>query len=117
MTLKQVAGFSVAALLAVALATPAFAEDGKYVQDSSGKAVKNSAGECVLAIFGSSPEGCEEAPPAPPAKPVPPAKPAPKPVPRKVMPPVVPKVKAKGNYKGPVALDPASSAAMQPYKK
>jgi hypothetical protein len=33
------------------------------------------------------------------------------------MPPVVPKVKAKGNYKGPVALDPASSAAMQPYKK
>jgi len=31
--------------------------------------------------------------------------------------PVVPKVKAKGNYKGPVAQDAASAAAMQQYKK
>ena len=31
--------------------------------------------------------------------------------------PVVPKVKAKGNYKGPVAQDAAAAAAMQQYKK
>ncbi|WP_093068607.1 hypothetical protein [Thiothrix caldifontis] len=31
--------------------------------------------------------------------------------------PVVPKVKAKGNYKGPVVMDPASQGAMQQYQK
>ncbi len=31
--------------------------------------------------------------------------------------PVVPKVKAKGNYKGPVAMDPASQGAMQQYQQ
>ena len=31
--------------------------------------------------------------------------------------PMVPKVKAKGNYKGPVAQDAAAAAAMQQYKK
>lgn len=68
MTLKKVAGISVAALMAVMMATTAqAAENGKYVQDSAGKAVKNSAGECVKAQFGSMPEGCEAAPTPPPA--------------------------------------------------
>lgn len=31
--------------------------------------------------------------------------------------PMVPKVKAKGNYKGPVAMDPASQGAMQQYQQ
>jgi len=31
--------------------------------------------------------------------------------------PVVPHVKAKGNYKGPVAMDNASKAAMQQYQQ
>lgn len=31
--------------------------------------------------------------------------------------PVVPKVKVKGNYKGPVAQDAAAAAAMEQYKK
>ena len=47
------------------------------------------------------------APAAPHAAPVRPAAPA----------PVVPKVKAKGNYKGPVAMNPASKAALQQYQK
>ena len=83
MTLKKVAGISVAALMAVMMATTAqAAENGKYVQDSAGKAVKNSAGECVKAQFGSMPEGCEAAPTPPPApKPAPAPAPAPKPAP------------------------------------
>ena len=81
MTLKKVAGISVAALMAVMMATTAqAAENGKYVQDSAGKAVKNSAGECVKAQFGSMPEGCEAAPTQPPA-PKPAPAPAPKPAP------------------------------------
>ena len=81
MTLKKVAGISVAALMAVMMATTAqAAENGKYVQDSAGKAVKNSAGECVKAQFGSMPEGCEAAPTPPPA-PKPAPAPAPKPAP------------------------------------
>lgn len=82
MTLKKVAGISVAALMAVMMATTAqAAENGKYVQDSSGKAVKNSAGECVKAQFGSMPEGCEAAPaPEPKPAPAPAPKPAPAPV-------------------------------------
>lgn len=60
MTLKKVAGVSIAAMVAVMMTTTAFAaEDGKYVQNSAGEAVKNSAGECVQAQFGSMPEGCE----------------------------------------------------------
>ncbi len=47
--------------------------------------------------------------PVAPAHPVAPVRPAPG--------PVVPKVKAKGNYKGPVAMDPASKAALQQYQK
>lgn len=47
--------------------------------------------------------------PVAPAHPVAPVRPAPA--------PVVPKVKAKGNYKGPVAMDPASKAALQQYQK
>ena len=116
MTLKQVTGFSVAALLAAALSSSAFAEDGKYVQNSAGEAVKNSAGECILAVFGSSPEGCEAAP-EPPKPPTPVVKkPVPPPAKPKPM-PVVPKVKVKGNYKGPVAIDPSSRAALQAYQK
>lgn len=113
---KQLAGISLAALLAVATSA-AFAEDGKYVQNSAGEAVKNSAGECVLAQFGSSPEGCEVAPPpvkTTPVKPVPP-KPVVRPAPPKK--PYVPKPKVKGNYRGPVAVDPASREALQQYKR
>ncbi|QQZ27257.1 hypothetical protein HMY34_05025 [Thiothrix subterranea] len=42
--------------------------------------------------------------------------PAPAPV-RPAPAPMVPKVKAKGNYKGPVAMDPASQGAMQQYQQ
>ena len=35
----------------------------------------------------------------------------------RVVTPVVPRVKAKGNYKGPVAQDAAAATAMQRYKK
>ncbi len=82
MTLKKVAGISIAALMAVMMATTANAEDGKYVQNSDGKAVKNSFDECVNAQYGSMPEGCEAARPAPaPAPAPPPPKPAPAPKP------------------------------------
>ena len=85
MTLKKVAGISLAAMMAAMMVTTAQAEDGKYVQDSSGKAVKNSAGECVQAQFGSMPEGCEAAPPPPPpAPPKPEPKPQPKPQPKPI---------------------------------
>ena len=85
MTLKKVAGISLAAMMAAMMVTTAQAEDGKYVQDSSGKAVKNSAGECVQAQFGSMPEGCEPAPPPPPpAPPKPEPKPQPKPQPKPI---------------------------------
>lgn len=120
MTLKHYSGSSLAALLAVMLAAPVqAAEDGKYVQNTAGEAVKNSADECVLAVFGSSPEGCEAAPAARPAGPAPATQPAPaaKPVPAPRARTVVPKVKVKGNYRGPVVMDPASNAAMQPYRK
>ncbi len=46
------------------------------------------------------------------------AAPAPAPAPVRVQPaPVVPKVKAKGNYKGAVQMDPASAAAMDAYRQ
>lgn len=54
--------------------------------------------------------------PAPAAEPAPVA-PAPAPVVRPAPAPVVPKVKAKGNYKGKVQMDPASQGAMQQYQK
>lgn len=82
MTLKKVAGVSIAAMVAVMMTTTAFAaEDGKYVQNSAGEAVKNSAGECVQAQFGSMPAGCEGEV-APPPKPKPQPKPQPKPKPK-----------------------------------
>lgn len=81
MTLKKVAGISIAAMMAAMMATTAYAEDGKYVQNSAGEAVKNSAGECVNAAYGSMPEGCEAAPaPAPAPAPVPAPAPAPAPI-------------------------------------
>ncbi|MEB4592058.1 OmpA family protein [Candidatus Thiothrix sp. Deng01] len=82
MTLKKVAGISIAALMAGMMITTAHAEDGKYVQNSDGQAVKNSVeGTCVNSQFGSMPEGCEAAPPpAPPPAPVPPPAPAPAPI-------------------------------------
>ncbi|SDZ98709.1 OmpA-OmpF porin, OOP family [Thiothrix caldifontis] len=80
MTLKKVASISVAALMAAMMMTTAYAEDGKYVQNSDGKPVKNSSDECVTAQYGSMPEGCEAAPPAPAPAPAPPP-PAPAPAP------------------------------------
>ena len=54
---------------------------------------------------------------APAVAPVP-AAPAPVAAPvRKAPVPMVPKVKAKGNYKGPVTMDPASAGAMQNYQQ
>ncbi|EIJ34640.1 OmpA family protein [Thiothrix nivea] len=84
MTLKKVAGISIAALMAAMMATTAYAEDGKYVQNGSGEAVKNSVeGTCVKAQYGSMPEGCEAAPePAPAPPPPPPPAPAPAPIQR-----------------------------------
>jgi OOP family OmpA-OmpF porin len=113
MMLKQLSGLSLAALMAITLASAAHAEDGKYVQNSAGEAVKNSAGECVLAIFGSSPEGCEAAPVAPPAVVAPPPVRAPVRAPA----PYVPKVKVKGNYKGAVNMDSSSKATLKRYQK
>ena len=83
MTLKKMTSIGVTALMAALMTTATYAEDGKYVQNSEGKAVKNSADECVKAQFGSMPEGCEAAPePAPaPAPAPPPPKPAPAPKP------------------------------------
>lgn len=108
MTFKIIAGVSFAALM---LASAAQAHEGKYVTNSAGEAVKNSAGECVKAAYGNMPEGCEAA-----AEPAPVPAPA-APTPRRAPTPVVPKVKAKGNYKGAVQMDPASRAAMQNYQQ
>lgn len=107
MTLKHIAGISFAALI-LTVGT-ANAADMKIVKNGDGVAVKNSFGECVLAQYGFDPEGCEAAP-------APVAAPAPAPTPRAAV-PVVPKVKAKGNYKGKVQMDPGSRATMQKYQK
>lgn len=80
MTLKKVASISIAALMATMITTT-YAEDGKYVQNSDGKAVKNSFDECVNAQYGSMPEGCEAAPPPPPP---PPPTPTPTPTPKPI---------------------------------
>ncbi|WGZ94719.1 MAG: hypothetical protein QJT81_01630 [Candidatus Thiothrix putei] len=111
MTLKHIAGISFAALMLAAAG--ANAADMKVVKNSDGIVVKNSFGECVQAVYGFEPEGCEAAPAAPAAAPVAPA-PTPRAVPRA---PVVPKVKAKGNYKGPVQMDPAARSSMKRYQK
>lgn len=67
----------------------------------------------------------QSAAPAPAPAPTP-AAPAPAPAPRSVAPaprpskpvaPKVPQVKAKGKYKGPVSMDPASKATMQRYQR
>ncbi|QLQ33821.1 MAG: hypothetical protein HZT40_21865 [Candidatus Thiothrix singaporensis] len=107
MALKIISGAGMAILM---IASTAQAVDGKYLQNSDGQAVKNSVEEtCVQAQYGSMPEGCEAAP-------APVAAPAPAPTPRAhVL--VAPKVKAKGNYKGKVQMDPASRATMQRYQK
>ncbi|WML89172.1 OmpA family protein [Thiothrix lacustris] len=84
MTLKKVTSISIAAMMAATMATAAYAEDGKYVQNSEGKAVKNSFDECVKAQYGSMPEGCEAAPPAPPPAPAPAPPPAPAPAPKPI---------------------------------
>jgi OOP family OmpA-OmpF porin len=111
MTLKQIAGISFAAMMMVA--ANASAGDMKVVKNGDGVVVKNSFGECVQAQYGFDPEGCEAAPPAPAAAPVATPRTA-VPAPRA---PVVPKVKAKGHYKGKVQMDPASRATMQGYQK
>ena len=80
MTLKKVTSISIAAMMAATMATAAYAEDGKYVQNGSGEPVKNSVeGTCVRAQYGSMPEGCEAPPPPPPPPPAP--APAPRPAP------------------------------------
>jgi hypothetical protein len=112
MTLKQIAGITFAALMITAAGV--HAEDMKIVKNGDGVAVKNSFGECVKAVYGFDPEGCEAAPEAPTAAPAPVAAPTPRAAPRA---PVVPKVKAKGNYKGAVKMDAASKKAMQRYQK
>ena len=54
--------------------------------------------------------------PAPAPKPVAPA-PRPRPAGKPPVAPKVPQVKAKGKYKGPVSMDPASKATMQRYQR
>ncbi|OQX15954.1 MAG: hypothetical protein BWK73_05340 [Thiothrix lacustris] len=112
MTLKHIAGISFAAMMLTTAGV--YAADMKVVKNSDGEVVRDSAGECVNAVYGYSPEGCEVAPPAPPAAPVVAPAPTPRAAPRA---PVVPKVKAKGNYKGPVQMDPAARSSMKRYKK
>lgn len=112
MALKKIVGVSIATLMFAA--ATAQAHDGKYVQDSYGAAVKDSYNECVLAMYGNMLEGCEaEAAPAPAPAPAPVATPTP----RRAPPPVVPKVKAKGNYKGAVQMDQSDRSTMQRYQK
>ncbi len=112
MTLKQIAGISFAALMITAAG--AHAEDMKVVKNSDGQVVRNSFDECVQAQYGFEPEGCSVAPAAPVVAPVaPPAAPTPRAAPRVV----VPKVKAKGNYRGPVQMDPASRSSLKRYQK
>lgn len=113
MTLKKIAGIGVATLILAA--TSAQAHDGKYVQDSYGNVVKDSYQNCVVALYGNMLDGCEAAAepapapaPPPPAAPVRPRTPAPA--------PVVPKVKAKGNYKGPVQMAPADRNTLRRYQ-
>lgn len=108
MTLKQIAAISFAAMM---MAGAANAEDMKVVKNGDGVVVKNSFEECVQAQFGFEPEGCAAAPVAPPA-----VKPTPAPTPRAHV-PAVPKVKAKGHYKGKVQMDAGSRASMQKYQK
>lgn len=55
---------------------------------------------------------CEQAKP-----PVPPPVVQRPPAPRPPAPPVVPKVKAKGNYKGSVQMDASSQGVMQQYQR
>jgi hypothetical protein len=109
MTLKQIAGISFAALMLTTAGV--HAADMKVVKNGDGVVVKNSFDECVQAVYGFAPEGCEVAPAAPAAPVV-----APAPTPRAAV-PVVPKVKAKGNYKGPVQMDPAARSSMKRYQK
>ena len=111
MILKHIAGIGFAALMLTTAGV--HAADMKVVKNGDGVVVKNSFGECVQAVYGFAPEGCEAAPAAPVAAPVAPA-PTPRAVPRA---PVVPKVKAKGNYKGPVQMDPAARSSMKRYQK
>lgn len=120
MTLKHIAGIGFTALLLTAAS--AHAADMKVVKNGDGIVVKNSFGECVQAVYGFEPEGCEAAPAAPAAPaptPAPVAAPvaAPAPAPRAAPAPVVPKVKAKGNYKGPVQMDSAARSSMRRYKR
>lgn len=110
MVLKYIAGISI---LSLTIAAAHAAENGEYVQNSAGEAVKNSAGECVKAAYGSMPEGCGEATATPQIY----RYVVPGPAPRHAPVTVVPKVKAKGNYKGSVWMDPASRAAMQKYQQ
>ncbi len=113
MTLKIIAGVSFATLM---LTSAAQAHEGKYVTNSAGEAVKNSAGECVKAAYGNMPTGCEGAAQEVYTYIVPAATIPPAPVPRHA-PVIVPKVKAKGNYKGAVQMDSSSRAVMQGYRK
>lgn len=121
MMLKKLAGAASFAAFLALTATASQAEELRYVQNSAGEAVKNSFGECVRAMYGSTPEGCGTAPaPKPePAKPAAKPAPAPKPVikPAPKPKPIVPKPKVKGNYRGPVAIDPASRSALQQYQR
>lgn len=124
MTLKQLAGMGIAAILLAAGAANANSGITKVVRDGNGLSVKNGLGDCVKSEFGFSPEGCETAPPppapaaapAPAPAPAPVIAPAPAPAPRAVV-PAVPKPKAKGNYKGKVEVDPASREALQKYQR
>lgn len=117
MTLKKVAGISVAALMAVMMATTTAtaAENGKYVQNSAGEAVRNSVEKtCVKAQFGSMPEGCEAAPPPPPPPP-PPPKPQPRPQP-KPQPPKVLTLSADANFDfDKSTLKPAGKASLDQF--
>lgn len=116
MTLKHIAGMTFAAMLLASAG--AQADDMKIVKDGMGNPVKDSYGNCVLSPTGFSPEGCEVAPPPPPpAAPAPAPAPVVTPAPAPRVAPVVPKVKAKGNFKGAVQMDQGSRGALQKYKK
>jgi len=113
-------------MLLLILAQPSFPLQINYLESSTTMKIKSQVAIAGLLFAGLLTTGCQQmgqqtsqqATEAPavvaPVAPAPVAAPAPvRPAPA----PMVPKVKAKGNYKGPVAMDPASQGAMQQYQQ
>ncbi len=58
MNIEKLTIISTTAVLAVAMVSSLSAQEGKYVQDGSGIAVRDGSGKCVLGAIGNMLEGC-----------------------------------------------------------